>query len=67
MAIGLEVEELVGECLREAAWRFVLPFADPALRPAAIEKTPGEAVTSVDLAAEPYLAAELPRIVPNVR
>lgn len=67
MAIGLEVEEMVGECLREAARRFVLPFADPALRPAAIEKTPGEAVTSVDLAAEPYLAAELPRIVPNVR
>jgi fructose-1,6-bisphosphatase/inositol monophosphatase family enzyme len=67
MAIGLDVEETVGECLREAARRFVLPFADPALRPTATEKTPGEIVTSVDLAAEAYLAAELPRIVPRVR
>jgi fructose-1,6-bisphosphatase/inositol monophosphatase family enzyme len=67
MAIGLDVEEMVGECLREAARRFVLPFADPALRPAATEKTPGEVVTSVDLSAEAYLAAELPRIVPGIR
>jgi fructose-1,6-bisphosphatase/inositol monophosphatase family enzyme len=67
MAIGLDVEEMVGECLREAARRFVLPFADPASRPEAIEKVPGEVVTSVDLAAEAYLTAELPRIVPNIR
>jgi fructose-1,6-bisphosphatase/inositol monophosphatase family enzyme len=67
MVIGFDVEEMVGECLREAARRFVLPFADPALRPEAIEKVPGEAVTSVDLAAEAYLTAELPRIVPGIR
>ena len=67
MPIGLDVEEQVGDCLREAARRFVLPFADPTLRPTATEKTPGEVVTSVDLAAEAYLAAELPRIVPQVR
>ena len=67
MGIDLDVEESVGECLREAAQRFVLPFADPAMRPTSTEKTPGEAVTSVDLAAEAYLAAELPPILPNFR
>jgi fructose-1,6-bisphosphatase/inositol monophosphatase family enzyme len=67
MKLGLDVEDMVGECLREAARKFVLPFADPVKRPVSQEKSPGEVVTSVDFAVEQYLAEHLPRIGPNVR
>jgi fructose-1,6-bisphosphatase/inositol monophosphatase family enzyme len=67
MEIRLEVDEGVGECLREAAQRFVLPFSAVGARPVSREKSPGEVVTSVDLAVEQFLTEQLPRIGPTVR
>lgn len=67
MKIGSGVEELVGECLREAARRFVLPFSAVGSRPVSQEKSPGEVVTSVDFVMEQYLREQLPRIGPSVR
>ncbi len=57
----------VGDCLREAAQRFIIPFADPLLRPASVEKTPGEIMTIVDTNVEAWLTQHLPRIGPNYR
>jgi fructose-1,6-bisphosphatase/inositol monophosphatase family enzyme len=57
----------VGDCLREAAQRFIIPFADPLLRPAGVEKTPGEIMTIVDTNVEAWLTEHLPRIGPNYR
>jgi fructose-1,6-bisphosphatase/inositol monophosphatase family enzyme len=67
MKIGMGVEAAVGECLREAARRFIEPFSDAGSRPVSQEKSPGEVVTSVDLAVEQYLREQLPRIGPSVR
>ncbi len=52
--------EKVATRLAEAAARFVTP--QMTLRPEAIEKSPGEVVTRVDLEAEAFLAESLTRI-----
>jgi fructose-1,6-bisphosphatase/inositol monophosphatase family enzyme len=56
-----ELEEVVA-ILRDAATRFVLPHATQ--RPDAIEKSPGEVVTRVDVEAEAFLTKALTEIEP---
>ena len=65
--ISGRTEQLVAECLLDAAERFIIPFADPADRPPADWKTQQEIVTSVDVNVEAWLTEQLPRIGPGVR